>query len=79
MNKSPETVDIKPDNDTKAVAVGEIVKRPLDESEDACEIKPKICKQDEESNDSQSNNLSKRQLKKIHKQQMWLEKKAKRR
>jgi len=79
MNESPETVNIKLNIDTNSVAVEEIVKRPVDESENVCESKPKICKLDDESNDDQSNTLSKRQLKKIQKQQMWLEKKAKRR
>ncbi|KAL5234816.1 hypothetical protein ACI65C_002226 [Semiaphis heraclei] len=79
MNESPETVNIKLNNDTNNVVVEEIIKRPVDESEDVCESKPKICKLEDESNDDQSNILSKRQLKKIQKQQMWLEKKAKRR
>lgn len=79
MNESPETVDIKPNYNTNDVAVEEIVKRPLDGLEDVCESKPKICKLDEKIDTDQSNNLSKRQLKKIQKQQMWMEKKAQRR
>jgi len=77
MNELPETIDIKPNDNTNAV--GEIVKRPLDESEDVCESVPKICKLEDKSDADQSNTLSKRQLKKIQKQQMWLEKKAQRR
>ncbi|XP_016663408.1 RNA (guanine-9-)-methyltransferase domain-containing protein 2 homolog isoform X1 [Acyrthosiphon pisum] len=79
MNESLETVDLKPNHETNTVAVEENGKRPLDQSEDACESQPKICKLDNESDNNQSNTLSKRQLKKIQKQQMWMEKKAKRR
>jgi len=79
MNESPETVELKPNHETNTVAVEENGKRPLDQSEDACESQPKMCKLDNESNANQSNTLSKRQLKKIQKQQMWMEKKAKRR
>jgi len=79
MNESLETVDIKPNHDTNTVTVEENGKRPLVQLEDACESQPKICKLDNESDANQSKTLSKRQLKKIQKQQMWMEKKEKRR
>lgn len=79
MNESTETEDIKPKHDTNTVAVEENGKRPLDQSEDACESQSKICKLDNKSDTDQSNTLSKRQLKKIQKQQMWMENKMKRR
>jgi len=79
MNESPETVDLKPNHETNTVTVEENGKRPLDQSEHACESQPKISKLDNESDANQSNTLSKRQQKKIQKQQMWMEKKAKRR
>lgn len=78
MNESLETVDLKSNHDIDTVTVEEIGKRSLDESEEVCESKHKICKLVNESNADQSNTLSKRQQKKIHKQQMWMEKKAKR-
>ncbi|NP_001280413.1 uncharacterized protein LOC100164020 [Acyrthosiphon pisum] len=83
MNESPETVDIKPNHDTDTVAVKENGKRPLDQSEDASESQPKICKLDNESDANQSNTLSKRKRKrkltKKQRRQMWLEVMAKRR
>ncbi|XP_060833544.1 tRNA methyltransferase 10 homolog A [Rhopalosiphum padi] len=80
MNESPETVLIKPNHDTdagtaKETVLNEIGKRSLDESEDVCESNHKICKLEEEKNAGQST-LSKRQLKKIQKEQIWMEKKA---
>ncbi|XP_027853931.2 tRNA methyltransferase 10 homolog A [Aphis gossypii] len=83
MNESSETVVIKPNNDTDTSAVEETVvneigKRSLDKSEDVCENNHKICKIDNGNDANQSTSLSKRQLKKIQKQQIWMEKKAKR-
>jgi len=78
MNESPETIDLKPNHDNDNVSVEETGKRSLDESEDVDESKQhKLCKINDESDTDQST-LSKRQLKKIHKQQLWMEKKAKR-
>jgi len=82
MNESPETVDIKPNQDTNTVSVQENGKRPLDQSEDACENQPKVCKLDNENDANQSNTLSKkkskRKLTKKQKRQKWMEEIAKR-
>lgn len=83
MKESSEIVVIKPNNSTgtsavEETAVNKIGKRSLDKSEDACENNHKICKIDDNNDTNQSTSLSKRQLKKIQKQQIWMEKKAKR-
>uniref|UniRef100_A0A2S2P6U2 tRNA (guanine(9)-N(1))-methyltransferase n=1 Tax=Schizaphis graminum TaxID=13262 RepID=A0A2S2P6U2_SCHGA len=81
MNESPESVLIKPNHDTdvdtvKETVLNEIGKRSLDELGDVSESNHKICKLEEEKDADQSTPLSKRQLKKIQKQQIWMEKKA---
>lgn len=56
---------------------GVSIKRPLDESETNNEEDQKKCKIDNEGNNVQPA-ISKRQMKKMQKQQIWLDKKAKR-
>ncbi|XP_025201508.1 tRNA methyltransferase 10 homolog A [Melanaphis sacchari] len=83
MKESPETVVINQihENDGGAAeesVLNDIGKRSLDKSEDICERNLKICKVENENDADQSTRLSKRQLKKIQKQQLWMEKKAQR-
>jgi len=83
MNESSETVVIKSNNNTgtsvvEETVVNEIRKRSSDKSEDVCENNHKKCKIDDGNDANQSPSLSKRQQKKIQKQQIWMEKKAKR-
>lgn len=86
MTAVPDIVDLQPPNHDSpdgvapdllpAVPVEDSGKRKLDELDERDESEPKKCKTDVDADNVETAPLSKRQIKKMHKHQMWLEKKA---
>lgn len=72
-NDSTDDVTSKP---SPTVPVDDSRKRQLEEPDEHDKIESKKFKTNDTANDVETNKMSKRQMKKIHKQQMWLEKKA---